>query len=565
MPGHDIIVVGASAGGVEALSQLVAGLSPDLCAAIFVVIHISAHSKSYLPNILSRKGVLQATHATDGEVIVPGRIYIAPPDYHLLVKPGYVRLVRGPKENNCRPAVDPLFRTAAKAYGRRVVGVILSGTLDDGTAGLMEVKHWGGVAVVQDPNDASYSGMPSSAVENVEVDYILPMSEIAPVLVRLANERVVEEGAKTMSSESEMELDIVELDGVALRNRGKPGPPSHFTCPECGGTLFQTQGTKLLQYRCRTGHAFSSGTLFAQQSVVQEEALWAAIRSLEERAELMHQMMSRAQEGNRLRSAKLYKAQALEAQQRADLIREALFQAQLPATMQPDTNEREEEENAQSTNSSHGRTPNLSLQSSGSETQDLSHSSFKVVVVAGADGGLRALSQILPALPMNFPAAVIVMQYLDAQSDPSLMADVLNRPATMPLKYAQAGEGLQLGIVYIAPPTQHLLINPNGSLSLSQAVFVDFMRPSVDLLLQSVAATFKERAIAIIVSGTGSDGALGVQAIHKMGGKVIAQDESTSEYFQMPYAAIETGKVDFVVSVDAIASTLVNLVRANSA
>jgi two-component system chemotaxis response regulator CheB len=178
----------------------------------------------------------------------------------------------------------------------------------------------------------------------------------------------------------------------------------------------------------------------------------------------------------------------------------------------------------------------------------------------GAAGGLKALSQILPALPPGFPAAIVVMQHLDTHTDRSLITDAANRPTTLPLKYVPEGEQLRPGIVYIAPPAAHLLVNPNGTFSLAQAVFVDFLRPSVDLLLQSVAASFKERAIAVILSGSGSDGVLGVQAIHKMGGKVIAQDESTCEFFEMPNAAIQSGKVDFVLPVSAIASTLVNLV-----
>lgn len=557
MPGQDIIVIGASAGGVEALSQVVAGLPKDLPAAVFVVIHISAQSKSVLPHILSRRGQLLATHPTDGEAIAPGRIYIAPPDYHLLVKRGYIRLVQGPKENSCRPAVDPLFRTAAKAYGRRVVGVILSGTLDDGTAGLIDVKRWGGVAVVQNPDEAAFRGMPSSAIENVEVDHILPLSSIAPLLVRLAHEPVVEEGATTMPSDSEMEMepDAVELDGAALRSHGKPGPPSHFTCPDCGGTLFELNERNLLQFRCRTGHAFSTATLMAQQSEVQEEALWAAMRSLEERGELMHQMATNAHANNRNLSAKRYEGLALEAEQRVDSIRKALFQGQLPVTVKADAINQE--------------AGNRELGVGNTESTDYSphpnhHSPFKVVVLAASVGGLKALSQILPAFPLNFPAAIIVVQQLDTQSNSKVMTDVVNRPATLPFKMAQQGDLLRPGLVYIAPPEKHLLVKSNGMLCLSEAVFVDFMRPSADLLFQSVAASFKERAIAVILSGTGGDGALGVQAIHKMGGKVIAQDESTCEFFEMPQAAIQTGKVDFVLPVGAIASTLVNLVMTGS-
>ncbi|WP_339380445.1 chemotaxis protein CheB [Coleofasciculus sp. FACHB-SPT9] len=539
MPGHDIIVIGASAGGVEALTQLVADLPSDLPAAIFVVVHFPAWGKSILPQLLN--GSLHADHAKNNEKIEYGRIYVAPPDYHLLVKRGYIRLVQGPKENNARPAVDPLFRTAARAYKRRVVGVVLSGTLDDGTAGLIDLKRQGGVAVVQDPTDAFFSGMPKSAIEHADVDFILPLSSIAPALVRLAHETVAEEGASTVSSESEFDTDtdIVEVDGAALRERGKPGTHSSFTCPDCGGSLFQLNERGLLQYRCRVGHAYSAETLVAGQSQAQEEALWAAIRSLEERAELMYKMAKYSRDRNKTLSAQRYEAKAKEAEQRSDFIRQGLFQGQLPATVPL-------AESEQSGKSADGN--------------GNSHSPFKVVVLAASEGGLRALSHILPAFPPDFPAAIIVVQKPDIQSASSLITDALNRPTTLPLKQAQEGEPLKPGMVYVAPPNQHLLVTPEGTFCLSGAVLVDFARPSADLLLQSLAASFKERAIAVILSGIGSDGATGVQAIHKMGGLAIAQDESTSEFFEMPRAAIETGSVDFVLPLHEIGSTLVNLV-----
>ena len=188
MPRRDIIVVGASAGGVEALTQLISHLPSDLPAAIFIVLHIPSEGNSFLPNILNRcikkhqpNSLLQALHPHNEQAIEHGKIYIAPPNYHLIVKDGYIRLARGPKENNHRPAVDALFRTAARTYGRRVVGVVLTGTLDDGTAGLLAVKQRGGVAIVQDPDEALYSGMPRSAIENVDVDRVLRLSEIASV------------------------------------------------------------------------------------------------------------------------------------------------------------------------------------------------------------------------------------------------------------------------------------------------------------------------------------------------------------------------------------------------
>jgi two-component system chemotaxis response regulator CheB len=192
MARHDIIVIGASAGGVHALVTLVGSFPQKLSAAIFVVLHIPARSRSILPHILSRAGPLNAVEAVDCMDIEHRCIYVVPPDHHLLIERGHVRVVSGPKENRHRPAVDPLFRSAAHVYGTRVVGVILTGALNDGTAGLLAVKRHGGIAVVQDPDEALYSSMPLSALANVEVDYRLPLSSIGPLLVNLASEQVEE-------------------------------------------------------------------------------------------------------------------------------------------------------------------------------------------------------------------------------------------------------------------------------------------------------------------------------------------------------------------------------------
>ena len=219
MSGHDIIVVGASAGGVETLCQLVSSLPQDLTAAVFIVLHIPVHGKSMLPTILNRAiakqhgelSLLQARHPTDGEVISPGRIYVAPSDKHLLIKDRCIHLARSARENSHRPAIDPLFRTAARSYGQRVVGVILSGLLDDGTAGLAVIKQRGGVAIAQDPEEALYSGMPSSAIENVDVDYILKVGDIAKTLTHLADQPVVESKAPVPQL-LEMEANIAHFD-----------------------------------------------------------------------------------------------------------------------------------------------------------------------------------------------------------------------------------------------------------------------------------------------------------------------------------------------------------------
>ncbi len=340
----------------------------------------------------------------------------------------------------------------------------------------------------------------------------------------------------TGDREIEIEPDIVELDGAALRE-SSPGTNTNLTCPDCGGILSQLHDRNLLQFRCQIGHAWSVSSLQAEHFKQVEKALWEAIRTLEERAKLMNQMAKNADSKNRSFSAKRYQDLAREAEQRSDMLRQTLFQGQLPAVNSPDGTNFE-------------------------ANQNQTWANFKVVVLIAAAGGLKALSQILLDLPPNFKAAIIVVQHLDTRPDYDLLTDTLNRSTIFPLVQAQAGELLQLGCVYIAPPDSHLFVTPNSTFCLSQAVFAGLAHPSADLLLQSVAASFKQQAIAVILSGTGNDGAMGIQAIHQMGGKVIAQDESTAEFFALPQAAIATGQVDFVLSIDAIASTLINLVMA---
>jgi two-component system chemotaxis response regulator CheB len=210
MPGHDIIVIGFSAGGVEALARLIAALPQDLPAALFVVHHFPAKGVSVLPEILRRSGRLPAFHPKHGQPIEHGRVYIAPPDRHLLIHGNRVHLSRGPRENGYRPAIDSLFRTAARTFGSRVVGVLLSGSLDDGVAGLMDVKRQGGVAVVQDPADALYPGMPRNAIQRVPVDQVVPLHEIAPILTRLAQEAPSEPVESDVAEDGRPDLATAE-------------------------------------------------------------------------------------------------------------------------------------------------------------------------------------------------------------------------------------------------------------------------------------------------------------------------------------------------------------------
>lgn len=327
MNGHDIVVVGASAGGVEALRTIVARLPPDLPAAVFVVLHVPAIATSVLPAILERAGDLPASHAEDGAEIDRSHVYIAPPDHHVLIQPGFMRVNRGPKENGYRPAIDPMFRTAAATYGSRVVGVILSGVLDDGTAGLAAVKTHGGRALVQDPSDALYPMMPTSAIAAAEPDLVAPAAEIADVITQFAHEPV----PATMAPTDDPLLgdeEYIEVDRAAS-DRPQPGSPSGFVCPDCGGALWESEDDNgLLRFRCRTGHGYSIETLAAEQTETVESALFAALRALEERAAMARRMTSRLRGRGSKSSAARFESQADAAVQQALIIRESLLNIQ---------------------------------------------------------------------------------------------------------------------------------------------------------------------------------------------------------------------------------------------
>lgn len=323
MASHDIIVVGASAGGVESVRALARGLPADLAAAVFVVVHISPESPGVLPTVLDMAGPLPAAAAREGEPIRAGRIYVAPPDRHLLVEPGRVHVVRGPKENRCRPAVDPLFRSAALAYGARVVGVVLSGALDDGTAGLAAIKERGGLAIVQDPDEAAFPGMPASALANVEVDHRLRLAEIPAVLARLASEPAGRAAAPTDVLVTEAAMESGEP-----RDMNEIGRPSVFGCPDCGGVLWEVDDPQLLRFRCRVGHAYSSETLMAVQEDGIEAALWAAARALEENAGLKRRVADRFRNGNNESLVGKLEGQASHAEQHADSLRRLLVSLQ---------------------------------------------------------------------------------------------------------------------------------------------------------------------------------------------------------------------------------------------
>jgi len=557
LSGHDIIVVGASAGGVETLCQLVCGLPPDLPAAVFIVLHIPPHGKSVLPRILSRviekqhgKLSLQARHPTDGELIEPGQIYVAPPDKHLLIKDSCIHLVRGPRENSHRPAVDPLFRIAAHTYGARVVGVILSGLLDDGTAGLLAIKQCGGVAIAQDPEEALYSGMPRNAIENVDVDYILKVADISKTLTKLASKPVVESKVQVPDERMDMEANVAEFDLNTMEKNQQIGTPSGFACPECRGVLWELHDGKLVRFRCRTGHAYSTNTLLAEQTDALEVALWSALRALEEKAALTDRMAIRARTRSQSISAKRFQEQAQDSQKSAALVRQMLLKSDSSEELSVVNGQLLGKQNLENSFSSNSSPP--------STLEEVAQTNMHVVAIALATD-TNALKEVLAGLD-GFEAAIIVVQQLYSQY-PNELVDLLNSSTGLSVKPAEQGDILQPGTVYIAPRSRHLLVNPDGSLALWQSKLVHFVSPSADLLFESVAASFREKAIALMLTPTSNDGIRGMQAIRETGGIAIASLQEVAGNGSMQQAYLDIAKVAQVLPLSKIASTLINLAK----
>lgn len=330
MARKDIVVVGASAGGMEALQNLAAALPADLPASVFVVWHMGPGVRSVLPEILTRAGPLKAYHPADGDAIVPGRIYVAPSDHHLLIEKGFVRVKRGPKENRFRPAVDPLFRSAAYIHGPRVIGVVLSGALDDGTSGLWTIKLRGGTAIVQDPEDAQHRSMPLNAMQNVDIDYKLPAAAIGPLLGRLVRENAAPAPRVAAEEEEKTRLEIrIAEEGEALEHDAYSfGKLSPFTCPECRGTLTTLRDGSIVRFRCHTGHAYSSHTLLASVTEQIEARLWDSVRAMDEGILLLEKLGQQyAQSGSTAMAEQCFD-QARAIHERLRAIREAAIDNQ---------------------------------------------------------------------------------------------------------------------------------------------------------------------------------------------------------------------------------------------
>lgn len=326
MANKDIVVIGASTGGIEALKAIARDLPADLPAALFVVIHTGHASPDILHHIFDRAGPLPAVLATDGEPIRTGRIYVAPSDHHLILEQsGRMRISRGPKENRFRPAIDPLFRSAAHAFGSRVVGVVLTGFLDDGTAGSWAVKERGGTSIVQHPEEAVAPDMPLNALKNVEVDHCVPLAKIPPLITRLAGTPAEPRGARPMPKEMETEVKIACEENALEAGIETWGDPSLYACPECHGVLLELTEGKNIRFRCHTGHAYSIESLLRDYSERTEEALWNAIRSIEESALLLKRAANQLSQHSNDEAAAAMRAKAGEAMERVNLVRQIVL------------------------------------------------------------------------------------------------------------------------------------------------------------------------------------------------------------------------------------------------
>jgi two-component system chemotaxis response regulator CheB len=322
-----IVVIGASAGGLEPLQRIVADLPRDLRATVVIVCHMASSTPSVLPEIIGRSGRLPVVATSDGQPLRDGQVHVAIPDRHVLLLDGTIRLSRGPRENHHRPAIDPLFRAAARLYGGRAIGVVLSGSLDDGAAGLLSIERAGGVALVQAPDDALFPGMPRAALATVPRALQARAADMAALLARLVHDTPASrpEPQATPVPSEDRAADLELQDPRAAQHSGVP---SEFVCPDCGGTLFELREGEMHRFRCRVGHAYSLESLRDATGEKLEDALWWAMRALQEHADLSRRVALRARAGGLEEVAKAYERTASDDERRAEMVRAALIAAE---------------------------------------------------------------------------------------------------------------------------------------------------------------------------------------------------------------------------------------------
>lgn len=330
MAKRDIVVVGASAGGVRALTEFVKSIPEGFTGSIFVVLHIPPSSPSNLPAILTRAGTLKAVHPKDGERIKPGQIYVAPPDHHMLLEGNSVLVKKGPEENRFRPSIDALFRSAAYVYGSRAIGIVLSGLLNDGTSGLWSIKRLGGIAIIQEPKDADYPSMPVNVINYVAVDYAVPAIQMGALLGKLG--RTLAKKTKISKKDMqllEMEVTISKQDNafeMGIMNMGELSP---FTCPECHGVLVRLLEGKFIRFRCHTGHAYTASALLVDVTKKVEEILWQAMRGLEETTLLLKQISKHFKKQGHNAASDIFLKKAEMTTKRARVIHDSVFKQEL--------------------------------------------------------------------------------------------------------------------------------------------------------------------------------------------------------------------------------------------
>ncbi len=326
MPLHDVVVIGGSAGALEALREITEGLPASLRACVLIVVHTSLQRDGVLPNILSNRSALPVSFAGDFDPLSPGRIYVAPADRHLLATDAGLRVVHGPRENGFRPAIDPLFRTAARHFGPRVIGIVLSGALSDGVYGLSIVKQHGGIAIVQDPDDAVIDSMPKNAIASVAVDHVVPAKKIAAIVMHLSGQ-TTDTGEPMMAPPKDLEPQLPSEETSVKEMEERYGAPSSLTCPDCGGALWEAAKGRVLRYQCHVGHQYAPDVLETEQRDAVDSALWSAVRVLEEHAELKTRMAARARSTRLSGAADTFERGARQAHAQAQQIRRVLFAA----------------------------------------------------------------------------------------------------------------------------------------------------------------------------------------------------------------------------------------------
>jgi len=331
MPVRRLVAIGTSSGGIDALRTLAADLPADFAPPICIVVHVAPHSPGIIHEILARSGNLPACKATDGMPLASPGFYVAPPDSHMLVDGGVLRLAHGPRENRCRPAIDPLFRSAARTHGRGVVGIVLTGDLDDGTDGLWTIKRQGGIAIAQDPEEALFPSMPRSAMQHVSVDHVVRLAELGPLLVKLAATPLSQSTPRQAPTSLEVEVNIARGKNAIDAGVTHLGEPSSYACPDCHGVLLQVAGEGgVARFRCHTGHAYSVASLVAALDDAIEDAGWNAVRSMEEHGLMLHRMAQHLRDRHNGHDADALLRRSGEVRDRADQIRRLIAGTSIP-------------------------------------------------------------------------------------------------------------------------------------------------------------------------------------------------------------------------------------------